>query len=235
MPAQAPLSSPTESAPTDQGLSAVLLAGLMIRPLPRAPLSRLLRLVAGRIQQNHPAILQRLEPLAGTEFLICPADLPHAIRLSLGKGHVDCRIDDEFDAPADVTISGPFLSLLDMMDGKVDGDALFFSRNLTVEGDTEALLTLRNAIDSDDIDIREEILRSFGLLRGPAAALFRAGGHIFSHLSRDMARIGGALTRPLNDRCDALEQENGSLRNRLGLLEKKLVKTQNRLQSLARK
>jgi len=235
MPAQAPSAAPSEDAPADPGFSAVFLAGLMIRPLPRAPLDRLLRLVAERIQQNHPAILTRLAPLAGMEFLVCPADLPHAIRLSLGAGHVDCRIEDEFGAPADVVISGPFLALLDMMDGKVDGDALFFSRDLTVEGDTEALLTLRNAIDSDDIDIRAEILRSFGPLRGPAAALFRAGGHIFSHLSRDMARIGGALTRPLNDRCDALEQENGSLRNRLGLLEKKLVKTQNRLQSLARK
>ena len=218
-----------------EDVSATLIAGLLIRPLPVAPLNRLLRHVADRIQNNHPAILDRLAPLAGTQFLICPTDLPHDMRLILGAGHVDCVIEDDFMGPADVRISGSFLSLVAMMDGKIDGDALFFSRSLTVEGDTEALLTLRNALDSDDIDLKAEILELCGPLQKPASDFLKIGARLYHSLSRDISLISRAMTRPLSRRCDGLEQETHDLRTKVSHLEKMLGKTQNRLQSLNRK
>ena len=148
---------------------------------------------------------------------------------------MDCMIEDEFMGPADVVIRGPFMSLMDMMDGRVDGDALFFSRRLSVEGDMEALLTLRNALDSEDIDLRAEILSSFGPLRRPATALLKIGQHLFQSLSRDMSSLSQAMTKPLADRCDGLEQENQGLRDSVVRLDRMLTKTQNRLQSLTRK
>ncbi|MBL4767458.1 MAG: SCP2 sterol-binding domain-containing protein [Rhodobacteraceae bacterium] len=222
-----------KTAPED--FSPLLIVGMMIRPLPVAPLNQILAYVTSRIQHNHPAILDRLRPLTGTDFLIRPTDMPYNIRLTIGECTVDCRIEDEFQAPVDVTISGPLTCLMDMMEGKLDGDALFFSRSLTVEGDTEALLTLRNALDSDDIDLRDEILDLFGPLKGPAHTLLSLGDHLYQNLSRDMSRLGQALTRPLSSRCDGLDQENLSLRDRVGGLEQKLTKTQNRLQALSRK
>lgn len=219
---------------TNKSFSVLFLAGLTLRSLPKGPLNKVLAYLSHQIQQNHPAILQRLEPLQGSEFLICPTDLPHAMRMTFTGHQVNCRLEDEFMAPADVTISGPFLSLLDMMDGKVDGDALFFSRELTVEGDTEALLILRNAMDSDDIDLRNEILASFAWLHPPAQALFKMGGKLFKSLSHDMEMISQAITQPLSIRCETLEEENVSLHSKLSLLEKKLTKTQNRVQSLSR-
>jgi predicted lipid carrier protein YhbT len=42
--------------------------------------------------------------------------------------------------------------LLGMIDGTYDGDALFFSRDLTIEGDTEAVLALRNALENAEFD-----------------------------------------------------------------------------------
>ncbi len=229
------MSSKTENHTAHEAFSPLLVAGMVIRPLPVAPLNRLLQHLTAHIQINHPAILERLRPLNGKHFLICPADIPHEMRLIVGDGHVECLIEDEFMGPVDVTISGPFLSLMDMMDGKVDGDALFFSRNLTVEGDTEALLTLRNAMDSDDIDLRAEILASFGPLKSPLAAALNIGEYLFHSLSRDMSSLSHALTKPLSNRCDGLEQENQGLHDKVAQLDKMLTKTQNRLQSLSRK
>ena len=229
------MSSKSHGQTANDAFSPLLIAGMMIRPLPVAPLNRVLQHMAKRIQNNHPAILDRLRPLAGTNFLICPTDLPHDMRLIIGDGHVDCMIEDKFMGPVDVTISGPFISLMDMMDGKVDGDALFFSRSLSVEGDTEALLTLRNAMDSDDIDLRTEILDGFGLLKSPAEAALKVGQHLFQSLSRDMGSFRKALTQPLSNRCDSLEKENQGLRENVARLDKMLTKTQNRLQSLSRK
>jgi predicted lipid carrier protein YhbT len=42
--------------------------------------------------------------------------------------------------------------LVGMLDGSYDGDALFFSRDLVIEGDTSAVLALRNALDDAEID-----------------------------------------------------------------------------------
>ncbi|NIR58454.1 MAG: sterol-binding protein, partial [Gammaproteobacteria bacterium] len=47
----------------------------------------------------------------------------------------------------DATIAGPMSAFLGMMHGEIDGDALFFSRDISVDGDTSAVLALRNAID----------------------------------------------------------------------------------------
>jgi predicted lipid carrier protein YhbT len=41
---------------------------------------------------------------------------------------------------------------MQLLEGKLDGDALFFSRDLVVDGDTEAVVMLRNIIDgAEDI------------------------------------------------------------------------------------
>jgi predicted lipid carrier protein YhbT len=56
-----------------------------------------------------------------------------------------------------------------MMHGAEDGDALFFSRDLAVEGDTAAVLALRNAMDDAELDLTEEL----AALSGPLAAPLR--------------------------------------------------------------
>lgn len=53
------------------------------------------------------------------------------------------------------------MTLLDMIGGKQDGDALFFSRDLSVTGDVEAVVVLRNAIDDTDGSVIDDLLPSF--------------------------------------------------------------------------
>ncbi len=44
------------------------------------------------------------------------------------------------------------LVLIGLLDGTYDGDALFFTRDLVIEGDTAAVLALRNAIEDANLD-----------------------------------------------------------------------------------
>jgi predicted lipid carrier protein YhbT len=67
-------------------------------------------------------------------------------------------------------IAGSFLDLFDLIDGSLDGDALFFSRKLRVTGDTEAAVALRNALDDVEGGVVESITRAFGPL-SPVAAM----------------------------------------------------------------
>jgi predicted lipid carrier protein YhbT len=42
----------------------------------------------------------------------------------------------------------PPKDLMKLIEGEIDGDALFFSRTLKVEGNTAAVVVLRNALDN---------------------------------------------------------------------------------------
>ena len=48
------------------------------------------------------------------------------------------------------------------LEGKLDGDALFFSRDITVTGDMEAMLALRNALDDCNVDLPADLSKATG-------------------------------------------------------------------------
>ncbi len=83
--------------------------------------------------------------------------------------HPQLKAHRRTEKPAhDATIAGTFFSLLDLIDGELDGDALFFTRDLRVEGDTEAVVTLRNALDDMEGSAMDSVLGALGPLAGPA-------------------------------------------------------------------
>jgi predicted lipid carrier protein YhbT len=121
-----------------------------------------------RIVDGHPASFRRMAPYASTTFLIEPIDLPIQFRIRLdGRAPITCQ---RRPTPCswDARIAGPILSLLALAHGTLDGDALFFSREISVEGDTNAILAMRNAIDAAEIDLPYEIAALLGPF-GPAA------------------------------------------------------------------
>ena len=90
---------------------------------------------------------------------------PAAPRLMAARRH---------NAPAfDARIAGTFLTLLDVVDGRLDGDALFFNRALTVEGDTDAAVCLRNALDDLEGSIADDVAAMFGPPGQAALTLLR--------------------------------------------------------------
>ncbi len=80
-----------------------------------------------------------------------------------------------------------------MLHGRYDGDALFFSRDLMIEGDTEVVLALRNALDDAELDLGAELAAMAGPLKGAVrralALAERATG-----LSLHRADLGGGLS-----------------------------------------
>ena len=59
-----------------------------------------------------------------------------------------------------------------MIDGQTDSDALFFNRELTVTGNTEAIVALRNALDDMDVTLADDVAAAFGPLSRPVRTLF---------------------------------------------------------------
>lgn len=153
---------------------------------PVAPSSRLLAHMARSIRGKRSGILARLEQYAGAVIVIAPSDLPVVFRIQASAADPVAVIRRRDAYAWDARVTAPFFSLLAMLHGVEDADALFFSREVVIEGDTSALLAFRNALDAEEIDLTEELL---GLLRLPGAA--RNG------LKRAIAAIGRKVGVPV--------------------------------------
>ncbi|MFQ5566735.1 MAG: SCP2 domain-containing protein, partial [Paracoccaceae bacterium] len=135
----------------------------LLAPLPAGPLSLVLGRVARTVAERHPAMFARLGPHAAKRFLIDPTDLPFCFLIRPLPARP--RIEAQRRAAAaawDCRIAGPLAALLGMVHGTYDGDALFFSRDIVIEGDTEAALALRNAIDDAELDLYAEAAAGLG-------------------------------------------------------------------------
>ena len=138
-----------------------------LRPLPRWPLQALLHLAARHMAQRHPSVFARLQSLGPVAIAIDVTDLPYVFEFRPNAARHQLRLVERGAAGAAVAaIRGPLMPLLTLLQGRCDGDALFFSRVLTIEGDTAAVLALRNAIDNADVDLPADFAALFGPARG---------------------------------------------------------------------
>jgi len=171
-----------------------------LRLLPLPLVDALVSRLAQSAVDRHPSLFVRLGPHARTVFLIDPIDLPYALRLHPARTQRRVELVRRGQEGAwQARIAGPLAALLGLVHGAYDGDALFFSRDLTIEGDTEAVLALRNAIDDAEIDLSDEAMAMLGRLRTLAETPFRlllplveqgSGVHFSRAASRAGARAG---------------------------------------------
>ena len=152
-----------------------------LRHLPLWPLALAAGRLAPSLVRRHEKMFARLGEQAEKTFLIDPADLPFVFVLSPRPDRP--RLDTvrrEAAGHWDARVAGPLAALIGLVHGAYDGDALFFSRDLVIEGDTEAVLALRNAIDNEEIDLAREASALLGPLEtiatGPARRLAGALG-----------------------------------------------------------
>jgi len=105
-----------------------------------------------------------LEPIADgdLEFLsrktlkISVTDIGIGWRLSYHNGQV---VIQTLNGPADATISGNAKAFILLASRKEDPDTLFFRRELSIEGDTELGLEVKNLLDSVELDALPLVLQ----------------------------------------------------------------------------
>ncbi len=205
--------------------SPVLLAGMALYPVPAAMLQPALSAALLIIHRSHPDVFERMGEFTGSVILIDPIDLPYAFLLTPdGRAPKLVAARNHPTNEADAVIRGPLLSLLDMLEGRLDGDAMFFSRKLEIEGDTEVVVALRNAVDGAEIDLTADILSLFGPFAGPARVAVKTANHVASLASRDLQTLADALLAPSMARHDAHDARLRKISDKLGDMDKRTRK-----------
>lgn len=142
----------------------------LLAPIPLALMQPILNFIAGHVAQSRPELFQRLGPHLNKRFLIDPIELPFVLVLIPNPARPHLRAYRRYERPKHVaSIAGTFLNLLSMIEGSLDGDALFFTRDLRITGDVEAVVALRNALDDFDGNIIDTIVAGLGPFSRPAA------------------------------------------------------------------
>ncbi|GLK64610.1 MULTISPECIES: ubiquinone anaerobic biosynthesis accessory factor UbiT [Paracoccus] len=157
-----------------------LLTRLPPPPLARPALGLALTAFLRRIAQRNPSILSRLGPYAGARFLLDVRDGPFLLLMQPEAQRLSAHSRRTPEPAHDAAIRGGLAAFLAMLHGAEDGDALFFSGELQIGGDTSAVLALRNALDDAELDLTEELAALSGqfggwLRRGSALAARKSG------------------------------------------------------------
>jgi O2-independent ubiquinone biosynthesis accessory factor UbiT len=129
--------------------------GALLECLPQYPAGAVLCLVLNLFARNLFAA-EELARIAGTTLCMHVRDAHLKLVLRIESTGYSAGSPG---APADVTIAADAREFVLLALGNADPDTLFFDRRLTIEGDTEAGLIVRNALDRAVAPLPEALLR----------------------------------------------------------------------------
>ncbi|MFT8972997.1 ubiquinone anaerobic biosynthesis protein UbiU [Zymomonas mobilis] len=195
-----------------------LFFSLALTALPRPMITPLCRIIVARLEHRIPGLKERLRPLDGKTVFIQPKDLTVGFLLSISNGHPHLTAISPESLPKktemDARLEASLEVFFHLLHGESDGDALFFSRDLKVDGDMSVVVALRNAMDG----LGEDLLKDVFTLPQPFRSLFnRAGGvanrcvdRIIDPFLKKTAKLENRLSK-IQAEIDALHQkEEGS-------------------------
>lgn len=156
----------------------------LLKPIP-VPLAELVgHLAFARVINRHPALLDRLGEFGRKTYCFAPLDLPFEFAVTPSSARVRAAQRGRI-VRYDAKISGPVVLLLALAEGRIDGDAEFFGRQISIDGDMEAVLALRNAVENDTVDFVRDLAPAQGVLRGPVEkVLDRVRTHLLAREER---------------------------------------------------
>lgn len=170
--------------------------------------------------RRHPSVFERLSDLGAPTFLIEPRELPFGFLLRVGASRPRIEVvADPSAEQATARICGSLAALIELLEGRLDGDALFFSRELLVEGNTEAIVALRNAVDGAGVDVVADLLSVLGPLSGPAQTVARAAGSAAGRVFHLVDVVRHIAMAPVARRLDGFADRLGNMERRIAALE----------------
>jgi len=178
-----------------------------LHALPPQALRPGLRWVMRLMRRQHPGLFKRLTRLAPTSILFEPDDTPRCFLLTIGADEVRLTLAAR-QVPAAVRIKGSLASLLYLMEGRIDSDTLFFSRDVAISGDTAVAVGFRNILDGEEISLLGDALAATGPLAAPGRRLVLRLDRRVEQVKTRLERWRDAVHRAAHGGRDPSAEEN---------------------------
>ncbi|MDR0483805.1 MAG: SCP2 sterol-binding domain-containing protein [Alphaproteobacteria bacterium] len=203
------------SSDTKSDLSVVLILGIFLKKIPLSLLQPFLAKSLQVVQEKHPRIFERLSS-EEFDFIIDAIDLPFVFYLKPSQTSPILKaIKRGENLQASATIKGTLSNLLQLFEGSADGDAMFFSKELVIEGSTAATVALRNAIDGEDMDIINDLSEIFSPFEDITKKIANKTIKKYNFLQTNLNKITSSVLSRAN-------KDISSLKNRLYDMEEEL-------------
>ncbi len=108
--------------------------------------------------------------------------------LKLGPDDLSLVVMDSKKAACDACVKGKLEALLNMLEGRIDGDKLFFSRDIEISGDTAVVVALRNTLDREEINLLDDVTSLFGPFKTPAREAILLADNLARHIRQHVAK-----------------------------------------------
>ena len=203
----------------DESRLPVPLARVALRVIPESVLNRLMYLLIHRMQKIHPGLFQNLARLDAATVCIDPSDLPHRFILKFGHGPASLRTSGRAGCSCDAIVKGKLESLLNLLEGRIDSDMMFFSREITITGDTSVVVALRNTLDREEIQLLDDISAMCGPVANPARKVIVKVNKFMEKIRTSMKHPHAADEAEAKRECARLQEEVKALRFRLAKFE----------------
>lgn len=201
-----------------------------MRLLPAPLLAKAIAALMMKMEHRHPRLFLNLARLDASVVHVEPSDIPHKFALVFGGGAAaSLRVIDEGKRGAkkpNACIKGDLDSLLSLLEGKIDGDTMFFSREITISGDTSVIVALRNTLDREEIRLMDDAFSLLGPFAEPAGKLAAIMDGAAKRVRRRLTEFHATLHkggenggRDLAAECDNLREELHALQTRLAKSE----------------
>jgi O2-independent ubiquinone biosynthesis accessory factor UbiT len=183
-------------------------------------------MVMRSLRRKHPRLLPNLARLESATIHILPTDLPYGFELTVGREPIALRIIERQTSGADASVAASVATLVDLLEGRIDSDTLFFRRDLLVSGNTAVIVGLRNVLDRDELKLGDEISAAFGPLGRPSRAVARVLDRLLDGLGARLAAMHRTLHPSVSEsgadvgaELERCRSEIATLTARLGRLE----------------
>ena len=203
----------------------VLLATNVLGLLPAPALTHVTALLMRRLGRTHPRLFRALAGHEPCTIGIEPTDLAHRFVLRFGGTPVSLVPALTFEQPMNACVRGRLATLVGLLEGRLDSDALFFSREIVITGDMEAIVSLRNVLDRETVNVFQAATALFGPVERPvrrvALMLERrfAAAHQRLTMRHEALHAARRKEDPIAAHCERLEVELQVLRTRIAKIE----------------
>ena len=172
--------------------------------LPRPVLAALAAAIVRGLKKSHPKLLRNLAGLEPAVVHVVAFDLPYRFAITLGREPIALTVLARDATGADAEVAASVATLVDLLEGRIDSDTLFFRRDLRISGNTAVVVGLRNVLDREELSLAGELAALCGPLARPAQRLARrleqladgAGARLLDTRAPGMTATNRSSSRP---------------------------------------